>query len=830
MASTPSRRTSRNTRRWCRLGALTCGVAAVTAVGTATAAPPALPHLVTSLPAADVVQLSGYPATPATVTVLRGGLRIATAGPLTPVAGNLTVNAAGSCWSSWTPDLVNGDVIRVTQGALVEDSTVQAVTVGSATDVNATTVAFHGTAHDTTGAQLAVSGLQVRLNNAAFGGTPGAMGPNLRAPGGIGNTLTYDTLLGDAWTATFTPLDTPTDVGQHAAALSPATTVTTTWTSPTTGEATQLVSTDVAGPDPACGATAPGAPFGVTTVAPRVVQPATVNVVVQGAARNDATAVTVTVSDGVTTLGPFSAGAGLSTPSGTGGQIWSLTIPAASLSALNDGPLTITPTFTVGVPVVGATGTLTKDTVAPLVNPAAQITSGPAQGSSTPSSDATFAFTTAVAETTFECRRDGQQYVACTSPTTYTNLPNGLHTFDVRVVDGTPGPVTSRSWTVDNAVPDTTITIGPVDGSHSIVSSATFEMTSTEAPASFECSLDGAPFVACVSPTTFNALPDGDHTVAIRAKDVAGNVDPTPATRAWNIKGAPTTSLSGAPPASTTVRTATFAFTSNDPNATFQCALDTTVFTPCTTPRVLTGLGDGPHTFRVRAVDQLATPDASPEIATWSVDPPTTKLTNVPPSSLATTATFGFISTNDPIATFECALDGAVFSFCASPLTLSQITPGSHSFQVRAKDANGFVDPTPETHTWTVSLPDTEPPSVTAAVGPVRKLTLARNGVLIITGTCSEQCRLFAKATLIVPNPLTPTKRGKYALTSQTIDGAAAVPGQVRLKLTARQLRAVRNSLKAGRKVRLTITVIGTDAAGNASNALRDVTLTKINL
>ena len=56
------------------------------------------------------------------------------------------------------------------------------------------------------------------------------------------------------------------------------------------------------------------------------------------------------------------------------------------------------------------------------------------------------------------------------------------------------------------------------------------------------------------------------------------------------------------------------------------------------------------------------------------------------------TATFAF-SANQSGATFECALDGAAFAQCTSPMSLSSLTDGSHVFAVRAKNGAGTIDP-----------------------------------------------------------------------------------------------------------------------------------------
>jgi hypothetical protein len=99
--------------------------------------------------------------------------------------------------------------------------------------------------------------------------------------------------------------------------------------------------------------------------------------------------------------------------------------------------------------------------------------------------------------------------------------------------DGTPA---ERAWTIqapaDTTAPETTISNGPTGTTTQ--TSATFTFSANET-ATFECSLDGVPFAACASPVTYNDLAVGNHTFAVRATDAAGNVDQSPATRAWTI-------------------------------------------------------------------------------------------------------------------------------------------------------------------------------------------------------------------------------------------------------------------------------------------------------
>jgi hypothetical protein len=91
-----------------------------------------------------------------------------------------------------------------------------------------------------------------------------------------------------------------------------------------------------------------------------------------------------------------------------------------------------------------------------------------------------------------------------------------------------PGAEESGTSQEEGGAPETSVSArfpGP-DG-------AVFSFSADE-PASYACSLDGAAYTPCDSPTSFSGLHPGWHVFAVRATDEAGNADPTPAVVHWH--------------------------------------------------------------------------------------------------------------------------------------------------------------------------------------------------------------------------------------------------------------------------------------------------------
>lgn len=318
----------------------------------------------------------------------------------------------------------------------------------------------------------------------------------------------------------------------------------------------------------------------------------------------------------------------------------------------------------------------------------------------------TFGFTSDQEDVEFTCKIDGERIPKCgSSYTADTPLAGGSHSFSVLARSNGHTPDTTpaeRNFSVDTTPPVTTINSGPTGLTGDSTPSFTF--SSNEAGSTFQCRVDNAAFASCASPKVTVALNDNPHTFYVRAIDRAHNMDLTPASRSFTVDVTPpSTNVTGGPTGLTTDNTPTFSFNSNEAG-TFQCRVDNGSFAGCASPRTTSPLGEGAHTFLVRAVDRVGNVDPSPAVRSVVVDtrPPDTTITSGPSGSITdATPTFAFKS-NEAGGSFQCKVDGAPFAGCASPKTTAPLGVGSHSFSVRATDVSGHTDPTPAARSFTV--------------------------------------------------------------------------------------------------------------------------------
>jgi len=335
---------------------------------------------------------------------------------------------------------------------------------------------------------------------------------------------------------------------------------------------------------------------------------------------------------------------------------------------------------------------------------AASITRFPPNPSNAAS--ATFAFTVNVAGCTFERSLDGGPFVPAASSETLTNLAEGSHTYQVRVVGptGVPDPsAVSYTWTIDLTPPETTLTQTPPDPSNA--ASPSFVFSASEAGCAFERSLDGGEFVLATSPDTVGPLADGPHTVQVRARDAAGNTDPSPASFAWTVDTIPPdTAIAQAPPALSNAQAAAFAYAATEPGCLFERSLDGSPFVPAGAEESIPGLAEGPHTLAVRALDAAGNADPTPALYSWTIDttPPETTLTCRPETLSGTaTAVFAFAAGEAGCA-YEYRLNDGDYTPVVPPLVLEGLPDGVHTIDIRAVDAAGNADPAPASFVWLI--------------------------------------------------------------------------------------------------------------------------------
>src|SRR5207302_1366469 len=158
--------------------------------------------------------------------------------------------------------------------------------------------------------------------------------------------------------------------------------------------------------------------------------------------------------------------------------------------------------------------------------------------------------------------------------------------------------------------------------------------------------------------------------------DQAGNTDPTPASHTWTVDlTPPQTTIDASPSSPSNDATPSFGFSSSEPGPSFECRVDGGGWSSCTSPHTTTALGEGSHTFDVRATDAAANADGTPATRTWTIDltAPDTTIDSAPPAlANDSTPTFTF-SSSEPGSTFECRVDGGGWASCSSPHTTGSL-------------------------------------------------------------------------------------------------------------------------------------------------------------
>lgn len=384
-----------------------------------------------------------------------------------------------------------------------------------------------------------------------------------------------------------------------------------------------------------------------------------------------------------------------------------------------------------------------------LTAPRTTITSAPA--ADTTQKNATFVFqgndspspNTGIA---FECRLDGGSWAPCSSPKSYSSLPDGVHTFQVRArdeagnIDSQPP---SMTWKIDNVVPLSSI-LQPQ--SNVLSSTVVLKFKSNDNPGApavapgmltIECRIDSGSWVVCGSllgdniataTYTVTGLLQGNHTFEIHARDQAGNLEGTPVKITKLIDATlPETTIVKGPTTPTTQTLAIFTYRGVDQGGgtpqLAECSLDNAAWAKCPGSFVPTGsytatgvytptaLAEGDHYLRVRIVDSVGNIDSSPAAYPWKVDNTAPKVVITRPTTdtgaiSGFNAVFEFVGTDvskngaagSGIVKYQCKFDQLEpptdnpWEDCVSGKSYTNLVEGKkYTFRVKATDSVGLV-------------------------------------------------------------------------------------------------------------------------------------------
>jgi hypothetical protein len=373
-----------------------------------------------------------------------------------------------------------------------------------------------------------------------------------------------------------------------------------------------------------------------------------------GVASGDLSTITVKIYNGTGIAGAI-AQTLTTTQAGGSWSVTAATLPQGTYTAQAQQ------TDTAGNTGASSANTFTIDTTAP---PLPTITSTPVNPSNSP--NATFTFSDSEAGVSFLCRIDAVTFSACSSPTAFSALTAGGHTFQLQAQDaaGNTTSSVSSTWMIDLTAPTVTLST-PANGS--LTNQQTPTITGTAGTASGDAttvtvsiyngsSVTGSPAqqrIATVTAGAWSTVPStplasGTYTIQAQQTDTAGNTGTSAANTITIDATAPTVTLT-APANGSATNSQTPAITGTAGTATGDSTTITVkiysgsgtsgtllqTLTPTrtggtwtTTP---TTLGQGTYTAQATQTDAAGNAGTS-TANTFTIDttPPTVTLTSCP--------------------------------------------------------------------------------------------------------------------------------------------------------------------------------------------------------
>lgn len=207
---------------------------------------------------------------------------------------------------------------------------------------------------------------------------------------------------------------------------------------------------------------------------------------------------------------------------------------------------------------------------------------------------------------------------------------------------------------------------------------------------------------------------DRGHTIRFQqaaTNSAAETIASTPA-----YEPLPTAKITEAPQTYVAAGTAKLQFTTEAAEASFECSRDDGAWETCASPKEYIGLGEGRHTFAVRAVHGGLSA-ADPPSAEWNVEPappPAPTITAEPSSPSALTDpvfAFGNITAGD---TLQCDLDGRGWGECAQISDFPGLANGEHLLEARQLNRANVPSPAAG-YAWVIDTSAPPVPSITSA-------------------------------------------------------------------------------------------------------------------
>ena len=335
----------------------------------------------------------------------------------------------------------------------------------------------------------------------------------------------------------------------------------------------------------------------------------------------------------------------------------------------------------------------------------------------------------------------------------FSGLPDRDYTLSLTASDaaGNTSPAATRSFTIDNEAPDALDITSHATGDE-VQSVASVSGSGAETGAVVTVNVAGQDRSATVGgggswSVTLPAAIETEGALAITARqsDRAGNLSPLATANVMIDRTPPVVGFS-APANGSHVNDATpeVSFSATDANtvASRECRVATagnpTSFASCTSPWETPALGQGANSIEVRATDKAGNPiTAQLSFVVDTIAPATPGVTRNLPTTSPSNSTSAQVAYSgiEAGATAQCKLDSGSWATCASsPVALSGLDHGSHTYYVRQADQAGNVSGD-SSATWIVDLQAPAPPTIAS---PTDGATFTSTNKPTITGSAEN--------------------------------------------------------------------------------------------